>query len=461
MKIKSKLSLQFAIIVALILMFFSISVYFFSEEYREQELYQRLKEKALSTAKLLIEVKEIDSSLLRIIDQSSVKLVDEQIVIYNYLNEEVFNSLYVDDTFDARPGEPIELLNKIRLEGEVRFKRGKNEVLGILYNDQYNRFVIVASAFDKYGLSKLSNLRLTLIIAFFVALIITILAGLFYSEQALKPISNVIAQVDNISGSNLHLKVDVGNGKDEIAQLAITFNKMLERLDEAFKVQKSFVSNASHELRTPLTAITGQIEVTLMNKRTAEEYEKILASILEDITNLNKLSNGLLELAQTNSDINAINLKGVRVDELFWQARADILKRKPDYNIHIEFNDFPDEENKLIIKGNDSLLKTAIINLMENACKFSQDKQVLVNIGFDEKYIQLKFIDNGIGISKEDLVHIFEPFFRASNAKSINGHGIGLSLAKKIISLHSGDLHITSEINKGTTSFVQLPYREI
>ncbi len=438
-------------------MFFSVSVYFFSEEYREDEFYSRLKEKALSTTKLLIDVKEFDSSLLRIIDQSSIKFVDERVAIYNYLNEQVYNNNF--DAVDT-VNDPTELLNRIRIEGEVRFKMGDNEAIGIIYNDQYNRFVVVASGFDKYGLSKLKNLKITLSIAFLFSLIIAVLAGLFYSEQALRPISNVINQVDNISGNNLDSRVDAGNGKDEIAHLAHTFNNMLERLDAAFQMQKSFVSNASHELRTPLTAITGQIEVTLINKRSVEEYEKILTSILDDIKNLNKLSNGLLELAQTNTDINKVQLREIRIDELFWQSRTEILKVKKDYIINIEFNEFPDDEKKLTIMGSNSLLKTAITNLMENACKFSDDQQVYVNIGFDDKYILLKFQDNGIGISEIDLARIFEPFYRASNAKSINGHGIGLSLAKKIISMHSGTLGITSVINKGTTFYVKLPYRE-
>jgi signal transduction histidine kinase len=455
MKIKSRLSIQFTIIVSLILISFSLSVYFFSENYRKEEFYFRLKEKALFTSKLLIDVKDFDNSLLRIIDQRTIKFVKERVVIYNYLNEEIFNNDFNgEDTLK----DPVDLLNQIRLKGEVRHKRGDNEAIGILYYDQNNRFVIVASGYDKYGFSKLRNLQITLFFGFLIALLITLFAGLFYSEQALKPISNVIKQVDDISGNNLYLRVDTGNGQDEIAQLAITFNNMLERLDAAFQVQKNFVSNASHELRTPLTAITGQIEVTLINKRSVEEHEKILISILDDIKNLNKLSNGLLDLAQTTSDIKSINLRNIRIDELFWQARTEILKSRNDYNINIEFDEFPDDEQKLTIRGSNSLLKTAIGNLMENGCKFSSDQQVNVNIGFDEQYILLRFQDNGIGISENEISNIFEPFFRATNAKFITGHGIGLSLVKKIVSMHSGTIDLTSVIDKGTSFFVKLPY---
>jgi two-component system, OmpR family, sensor histidine kinase ArlS len=456
MKIKTRLSLQFALIVAVILLLFSFSVYYFSEEYRRHEFYLRLKDKAISTARLLIEVKEVDETLLKIIDQSSMKLVDERIIIYDEENNEIFCS-QKNDTIE----DEIDLLSNIRNEREIRFRRGEHESMGILYKGRTKEFVVIASAYDKYGYSKLYALKITLMIGFFASLAITILVSLFYSHQALKPISNVITQVDKISGSNLDSRLDIGGSKDEIAQLAMTFNKMLERVDSSFKMQKSFVSNASHELRTPLTAITGQIEVTLMNRRTPEEYETILNSILEDIKNLNKLSNGLLELAQASSDAKAIPFRNIRIDELFWQSRADILRRRPEYNINIEFKELPDDEKKLILQGSDSLLKTAITNLMENACKFSKDRSVNVNIGFDDQFILLNFIDQGIGISKEELTFIFEPFFRAANAKSIKGHGIGLSLAQKIIHLHSGILHLESELNVGTKTFVKLPYLKV
>jgi two-component system, OmpR family, sensor histidine kinase ArlS len=453
MKIKTRLSLQFALIVAVIILLFSVSIYFFSEKYRQHEFNSRLKEKAISTARLLIEVKEIDSNLLQIIDRSSMKLVDERIVIYDEKNHKVF----INNKKDTIEDEP-ELLNLIRADKEIKFTRKANECVGILYHGKTKDFVIIASAYDKYGFSKLNVLKVTLIFGFFFSMAITILVSLFYSHQALKPISNIIKQVDKISGSNLDSRLNTGNGKDEIAQLATTFNNMLERVDSTFRVQKSFVSNASHELRTPLTAITGQIEVTLMNQRSSQEYEIILNSILEDIKNLNKLSNGLLELAQASSDITSIPLRNIRIDELFWQSRADILKRKPEYNINIEFKEFPEDEKKLILQGSDSLIKTAITNLMENACKFSLDKSVNIEIGFDGQYILLTFADKGIGIAKDELKHIFEPFFRASNAKSINGHGIGLSLAQKIIQLHSGTIDMDSELNVGTKTFVKLPY---
>jgi signal transduction histidine kinase len=453
MTIKNKLTLWFTCIVAFIILLFSFSIYYISQEYRESEFNARLKEKALTTARLLIKIQKVNQDLLNILSDNGNKLVNEKVVIYNYLNEQMYNSVEGDTFIISK-----DLLDQIRLEEEVYFTKNGEEVIGLLYSDRYNRFVVIASAYDKFGFSKLKILKITLITGVILSILIIIVSGSLYSEQALKPISDVIRQVNNITASNLDSRVDEGNGNDEIAKLAITFNNMLERINNAFNIQKSFVSNASHELRTPLTAITGQIEVTLMKQRDTEEYKNILNLILEDIKNLNQLSNGLLELVQASTDASVVPFKSIRIDELFWQTRTELLKRKEEYNININFEDLPEEENKLILWGNEQLLKTAIGNLMENACKFSNDRQVDVNIGFDEENILLSFKDKGIGISKDELHHIFEPFFRASNAKTIKGHGIGLSLAKKIIEMHKGNISITSKIGEGTTSFVKIPH---
>src|SRR5262249_28595632 len=158
-------------------------------------------------------------------------------------------------------------------------------------------------------------LSLILLIGLLFSVLVTLLSGWFFSGQALKPISQVVNDVEAITGYNLNKRLGEGNRKDEIAHLAITFNQMLDRVEHAFHAQKSFISNASHELRTPLTAITGQLEVALINKRDPAEYENILASVLDDIKKLNKLTNGLLMIAQSDMDVNSMRMKSFRADE--------------------------------------------------------------------------------------------------------------------------------------------------
>ena len=456
MQIRTKLALQFSLIVGIILILFSIAIYYFSAKYRQQEFYSRLKEKALTTAKFLSkDVQEINPRLLKIIDSNFINaLPDERIVIYDYSHNQLYSSN--DDSLKY----PKDFLIKIRLQKEIKYMEGHTEVLGLVFEGKYDRYVVIASAFDKYGRSKLKFLGILVITGFFISIGITILTGLFYSKQALRPIANVVKQVENITASNLDSRVHEGNGTDEIARLAIEFNQMLERLETSFEMQRSFVANASHELRTPLTAITGQIEVSLMSQKINEEAKIVLKSLLEDIRNLNKLSNGLLDLAQANLDISEIKLSVLRIDELIGQATAELLKRNKDYSVNIEFEEFPEDEGKVRLIGNEQLLKVAIKNIIENACKYSKNKEADLKIRFQENKIFLRVADDGIGIPEKDIALIFEPFYRADNARSYSGNGIGLTLTQKIIQLHKGQIRIKSQENKGTLVSIILPNQQ-
>ncbi len=174
----------------------------------------------------------------------------------------------------------------------------------------------------------------------------------------MSPISKIVNQVNKIEASNLNERLEEGNEKDEIVHLAKTFNNMLSRLEKAFRVQKNFIANASHELRTPLTVITGQLEVVLMKARSNEEYKNTLLSALDEIKDLNLLSNKLLLLAQTSAEQNDLNFSPIRIDDILWKARREILKRNEKNSIDINFGEGIDDDSKFTVSGNEFLLKT-------------------------------------------------------------------------------------------------------
>jgi signal transduction histidine kinase len=451
MKIRTRLALYFTIIVASLLIFFALAIYYFSSTYRQKEFYERLSEKAFNYGKLVIEVDEVSADLMNIFDKNTAYLTNERIIIYDHSNRQIF--ITAGDKANVDEG----FIEKIRTEKEMRYMDGDNEALAKAYPYKDHLFVVMVSAYDKDGLNKLDNLKIILLIGSFVSVIITMLVGWIYSGQVLSPISGVIRQVEKTTVSNLSERIDIGNGKDEIGQLATTFNGMLERIQRSFELQKGFVSNSSHELRTPLTAITGQLEVALMSKRDPEEYIAVLHSILEDIRNVNRLTNGLLELAQTDADISHFKMRTVRVDELLWQTRDELLKRNPGYKITIDVSGLLDDERKLQVMGSEHLLKSALMNIMDNACKFSFNKQVDIVFGQEADALCISFTDKGIGISEEDLKQIKQPFFRAANAKTFPGHGLGLSLTYKIVSLHKGSLEIDSRLGDFTKVDLILP----
>ncbi len=315
MNIRTKLTVRFTLIVATLAMAYSLAIYYFSATYRENEFYERLKEKAFNYSQLLIKLDNINEGLLELVDKNTAYLPNERIVVLGENNKELFN------TYSDSLHTPSDLINKVRLQKEIRYKENNNEVLAILYTNKTQVFVVIVSALDKEGLNKLENLKIILVLGLTAFSIVTLIFGRVFAKQALNPISNVIKEVESITASNLTKRVNEGNGTDEIAQLAVTFNQMLNRIQKAFELQKSFVSNSSHELRTPLTSITGQIEVALMSSREPEEYQAVLHSLLDDIKNVNRLTNGLLELAQANLDISKLKMKNVRIDELLWLTK--------------------------------------------------------------------------------------------------------------------------------------------
>jgi len=453
LKIRTQLSLYFALIVASLILFFSINVYIFSSEYRHSQFMSRLEEKANTTAKLLFEVEQVDSLLLKIIESADQTILfHEKLVIFNHENQVIFDSkedLFVD--------YPTDLFSEIRLKQKVILKNDSNEMIGIVYKENDNEYIVIASAYDFFGFKKLKNLIQILLINFILSIIFITILGWFFANKALSPILKVIEKVSSITSNNLHLRLNEGNKSDEIAMLSNTFNEMLERLEAAFIAQKDFVSNASHELRTPLTAIKSEIDVSLLSDRSNEDYKKTLKSLSDDIHNISDLINGLLILAQTNTDFSRYSFVHQRIDEILWQARKLILTKQPHYNVLIDFKTEPQDENQLILHCNYILLRTAFINLIENACKFSDNSTCQVSINFETNRIFLEFIDNGIGICIEDHENIFKPFYRGQNSNHVYGHGIGLSLVDNIIKIHNGSIELISEVNKGSIFKITLP----
>lgn len=454
MNIRTKLILRFTAIVATILVAFSMSIYFLSEDYRREEFYTRLESRAITTARLYVSVQEVDEKMLRIIDRNSIHaMFQERVLIFNPDNKLIYSSLDdLDIPYSAQ------LLTQVRAKHRIEYSINDTEHIGITYPAPQGEFVVISSAYDRYGRSKLQNLRNVLIAGLVVGILITILAGAAFAGQVLRPLASINAEVSTISAGNLAQRVNEGNRHDEIAQLAMNFNDMLRRLEAAFEVQQQFVSNASHEMRNPLASITAQLQLILGKQRTPEEYRDALQSLLDDTQTLVELTNGLLTLAQSGLDKQRFQFQPVRVDEVLFLAQNELGKAHPDYRFNIEYETFPEDDQQLTIPGNEHLLKTAFLNLMDNACKFSPDHTVRIRVAANEHSIDVTVSDKGIGIPQEEHEAIFTPFYRSSNVRSIvKGHGIGLALTRRIIQLHNGQISFESALNFGSSFQVELP----
>ncbi|WP_118974277.1 HAMP domain-containing sensor histidine kinase [Taibaiella koreensis] len=455
MQIRTRLTLLFTLLVAALLLAFASTVYFTSSETREDEYFKRLKQQASTKANLLFDTK-IDPNVLQLIYKNAPNaLFQEEVAIY----DTVFHLLYHDAVEIDKVKETRGMIDKIIAQKEMQFYINDLQVVGFLYEHQGKHYVITAAARDEYGLTKLATLRNTIVVALLISLVIIFFAGRFLAKKTLQPVSSLVSNVKEITATNLDLRVDEGNRKDEIAALAITFNEMLNRLEHSFDAQKDFVSNISHELRTPLTAMLAELQLTTEKERSNEEYKQAIAHAISDTQKLIRLSNSLLDLAKANYDQTEIAFKPIRLDELLLDARADVLHNQFLYKVKITFEREIEEDSDITVRGNEYLLKVAFINLMENGCKFSEDHESTVSITYDPQNILLRFSDRGIGISPDELPHIFTPFYRGANKNFTGGNGIGLSLTKKIIALHGGLVAVSSREKEGTIFTLTLPHR--
>jgi signal transduction histidine kinase len=329
---------------------------------------------------------------------------------------------------------------------------------GVCYKHSFqdHTYYAYALAYDKSRIENLSDLRKVLFWGILSSVLLCILLSYLFAKRAIKPIKQIIRSVKDINSLKLNSRLDEGDRKDEIAELAITFNEMLSDLEIAFKNQEDFVTNASHELRTPLTVMIGETDYMLSHERTREEYAEHISSIHADLKKINGLLTNLLELAQVTRN-KPVDFSQVRIDEIVFTSIFQVKEKYPGRKIVPKIQ-YPDQGNDLLVNGNEGLLRIAFQNLIDNACKFSNDD---VNIEFviTDNYVNLIITDNGCGIPEDELGKIGKPFSRGTNVKFIGGFGIGLSLVSRIMELHNATMDIRSRINEGTS--IDILFRRI
>ncbi|MFD2569868.1 ATP-binding protein [Spirosoma soli] len=455
MTIRNRIALQFSIIVAVILLVFSLIVYLRSEQYRQKEFYDRLEQRARTTVKFLTEVEEVDRNLLRIIDRNTlITLYDQKVFVFDATNHLLYASIDEDSL-----AIPSSLLTQIRMEKVVRTELGEREIFGLFSSENSQPLTVVASAYDKFGKGELRDLKRTLIWNLLIGIGCTVVLGVLFAGQSLRPISQINHQVSTINALNLQQRLDEGNRQDEVAQLAINFNLVLGRLQQAFEQQRTFISHASHELRTPLTALKSELQLGLRHTLAPEQYQRILYDLSADTDRIINLTNSLLLLARTLDAPAQLAHEKVFIDDVVFSACDELLSAWPTYRIDVGFANVHDSEEHPQVLGDELLLRRMLLNLIDNACKYSPDHRAVVRIATDESTCRVNVTDQGIGIAPDQIKRIFDPFYRAENARTHNGFGLGLSICQRIIELHQGRIEVVSQPDAGSTFTVVLPLK--
>lgn len=451
MKIRHRLSLQFTLISGIILTIVFILIYLLSAQYIQNSFYKLLQMRALVTAQVYLEKDELTKKKFLEIEKSyRERIPDESSNIYDQHNQAVF----IEKT---RYNWPVSLLETIRHKEVYRFRFQEESGLGIYYPDNQGDFVVIVTARNTVGIQQLNYLLWILVVMFFIALLITFIMGQWYASRALGPIKSINRQVQKIRSNNLHMRVEQGRNKDEIDELATNFNGLLQHLEQAFDMQRSFVSNASHELRTPLTTIIGEIEVTLQNNRSREEYIQTLGTLLVESEKLKIITDGLLQLTRVDANLTEANSEMIRLDELLWEMAEYWRHKSPSLRLHVKLTGLPEDASLLCIRGNRSLMLLALQNIIRNAFKFSYNHDVDCQLSYTDAGMVLSVSDRGIGIAPTDTDKIFMPLYRADNAHTFDGYGIGLSMTQKILQLHKATVTVSSVLGQGTTFNIFFP----
>src|SRR5690554_1289968 len=454
MKIRTKLTLLFTFITAVILLIFAVIIYYSAKNDRENEFYEVLRKEAITKSNLFLNA-EVDTKTLQdIYHRNRVLLNEVEVAIY----DRQFRLLYHDAVEIDFVKETDEMKEEIVQNGEIQFYQENWQVIGILYSFKGENYIVTAAALDQYGFNKLDSLLQNIIVVFIVSILFIYAVGFYFSRKALAPMKQMTERAKQISASHLDLRLNINKNNDELTELAETFNEMLNRLEKSFDAQKHFVSTISHELRTPLSAIITELELSIDKERKVEDYRVAIQNTLKDTRRLVQLSNSLLDLAKANYDRSEISFKTLRIDEVLLDARQQVQRTTDDYKIDIYFEDDIEDETHISVNGNEYLLRLAFSNLFDNGCKFSEDKKCIVALSCDSSNVKLQFSDNGIGISEANLKHIYEPFYRGRNKDYAEGNGIGLSLTQKIILLHKGEIMVSSKESSGTTFTILLPH---
>lgn len=445
MKIRTRLTLLFTLITAMLLGVYSISIYYSSKEAREKSFYSELQNEAIAKADLFFRSSLPEQEMHKLYKNNTRTLNEVQVAIYDVHKQLVYH----DDAKVDYVKETSEMLSQIFQKKKINFFLNDLQVIGMVYQYEGQTYAVTAAAYDQYGYEYLTHLLTISIISFFIILVLIYLAGIFLSKKALSPLTEMVIQIKKITAGKLQLRLKTTKAKDELNELAQNFNGMLERLENSFDSQKHFVSNISHELRTPLSAIITELELASEKDKTKEEYQETIQFALDDARNMVKLSNSLMDLAKASYDPNEISFSEVRLDEVLLESYTKITKENSGYKVSLNIEDSV-EEDQLIIQGNEYLLQVAFNNLIDNACKYSPENTCLIDVSTDSKILTIHFTNTGNAINEDDLKHIFKPFYRSENSKSEKGHGIGLFLTEKIIHLHHAKITVVSEYNETT-----------
>lgn len=382
------------------------------------------------------------------------KFTESDIIIVNR-NGDIFEST---TPVKSVPDKVIESIDK---DKTVVFKSDfndlyENRVLSVAYPIHYKNTPIGAIIFNK-SLPELRHDVLELLFIFVMSSLLSLLVSFVIIYVQAKKISQPIASINkaaqNIAKGDFSERVAVTT-HDEIGQLASTFNFMASSIEKADANRQQFVSDVSHELRTPMTSITGFVQGMLDGTIDDSERDDYLKIVRDESIRLTKLVNDMLEMSKMQSDGFKINIAPFDITDLICLSLISLEKKIEERNVHIDVDFRPEH---LITLGDKDQIKRVLINLIDNAIKFSlPDTQIEIKTSVINGKAHILISNTGERIAPEDLKHIFDRFYKTDASRELDrtGAGLGLSLVQNILRLHNQSITVTNKKSSDNKNYI-------
>jgi heavy metal sensor kinase len=317
---------------------------------------------------------------------------------------------------------------------------------------------ILGSPYDPYGLY--SRLLVTLFAGSLLTLAIALGGGLWLADRAMRPVQTITQTARKISETDLSRRLNL-HSRNELGELADTFDAMLDRLQAAFGRQRRFVADASHELRTPLTIVSLEADRALSARRTPKEYQQALSVIRGENEMMTRLVGDLLALARLDAGQQSLKHEKVDLSDVAVEAVERLTTLAARSGVELETGELPEAP----MEGDRQLLLQMVSNLAENGIKYGggSGHHVRIETGSEDGLTWLRVSDDGPGIPADDLPHLFDRFYRVDKARAHgdetapSGSGLGLSIVQSIVQVHGGELRVESTPGEGTTFEARFP----
>ncbi len=480
MSIRLRLTLWYSCILAVTLLLFGVALYFFLSINLYSDLKSQLKREAekvrAKTQLVAVGTENGVKVTIMLPDLDAFQSPGIYLQAVSTVNGEIWKSNNLG-LIDLPVSKEMIRLAERREELYQTFTIGKASLLiystPLMLKNNLAGILQVATRTDTLRHS-LDSLQYTLMFAGLATVLLASLFGWFLARKALKPIDHVIEAANRIEkGADLERRILYEGPDDEIGRLTKTINGMLARIqavyseiEESYRAQRRFVSDASHELRTPLTTIRGNVDLLEKIWKTAKEQpsyldtEKMELSLeaMRDIAGeaerMSRLVNDLLSLARADAGY-AMEKQRVELKPLVEEVarRAQFLPRKADWRV----GDL-DALNGVTVDGNKDYLQQLLFIFIENAFKYTPEGHVRMDALRAGDQIGIRISDTGIGMDKDEVPLIFERFYRADPSRGkTSGTGLGLSIAKWIIDEHGGSIEVKTRLGEGTTFVIWLP----